>query len=53
MTPTLTRPAGVPADAWAAFLALRDAGMNARISSDGYQQLQALIRQYPALREMW
>lgn len=53
MTPTLTRPTGVPAEAWATFLNLRDAGRNARITSDDYQQLQALIRQYPVLQEQW
>jgi hypothetical protein len=53
MTPTLTRPSGVPTDAWAEFLALRTAGLTARITPEGYQTVQALLRQYPALRELW
>lgn len=53
MTTTLTRPDGVPATTWATFLALRTAGRSARITSEGYQTVQALIRQYPVLRELW
>jgi hypothetical protein len=52
VTPTLTRPSGVPTDAWFDFVDLRNAARHGLLTPTADRRLQVILAAHPVLREL-